>query len=561
MTTDWVRGDGALSGVSANTFILTDTPRPSARRGAQRDAGTSVEMPLRPAHVVAAWRSLQHPFVRMCINEISKRLFSGRGIAVHKNNEPKTPSAAFETFLRRDMTPFARDALNAILAQGVVPIAFRRPHTAGLGPAELAPYVPPPGSYTLTTWVDAGVQRYAFYWNTSPATASLGTPMYAHGELDTSVIIAHDFGFDPLITGELTSNMHVIATELRMVNELRSLLLVAERIASNPPLISTYNLDVERAAREAAGGKEPAFFATDLDRCRDLDKWRYERTPVEESLFAANVAGYGDMLGFDARGEFGQPANTGADAYERAARFPVEALDASGAEMPWARRHHLDVTQTPYAHTMPQTRSDYTQIMEQVMAIVCGVLNVPQGVLAASTSIKAGVEATAESMHRTVNHYADMLGALMTGVYHHIFGVADLRDELRSRVERRRRTRFDLAPQLLTEEDLFDARRVSRIRLSFDLPPTTTMEHLNYLRNRGIISWQLYRETALRLNNFVVDRVEDTSDPFTDAERKSLIVGESTAPAGPAAASRTRALHTQASSSSAPKKSKRQRTK
>ena len=563
MSTHHTVGDGATAGTSTNAYILSDSapPKRSASSTSQRAAGSTEPTVLKETQVRAAWGALSHQFVRMCMNEITKRLFTGRGIAVHRGDEPQIPKGAFDTFLRRDMIAFARDALNAIFAIGVVPIAFRKPRTAGLGPEELAPYVPLPHTYTITTWADAGIQRFSFYWNASSFSSSsvhTGAGVDVFGERDRRVIIAHDFGFEPRIDGTLTSNMHVIADSLRLAEELPRLLLVGERIASNPPIILAYNHAVEQAAR--AAGNEPAFFAGDLDTCQNREDFIYQRNAEQQQAFTAGLQYWQQATGIDAREAFG-PAGASAlnnwqDQY-RAAPVPKDGADFSGAEMPWARVHRMRVTDQHVSHTMPQTRRDYTQIMQQISHVVCGVLNVPQGVIAASSTVRAGVEATQEDMQRTVNHYADMLSTLMTGVYHHIFGEADLRDELRSRVERKRRSPFDIAPQLLTEKDLFEAKRAVKIRLSFDLAPTTTVESLNFMRNRGLLSWRTYGESVLRLNGMPADQLDVPKDPFTDDERKMLIMGraggsKTAIPMTPEAAlrSKTKETHEQATKTS-----------
>jgi len=193
--------------------------------------------------------------------------------------------------------------------------------------------------------------------------------------------------------------------------------------------------------------------------------------------------------------------------------------------MPWARMYRLGVTDQHVSHPLPQTRRDYTQIISQSMDIVCGVLNVPRGLLASESNVRAGVEAVAEAMHRTVNRYADALSQLMTGVYNHLFGVSDLRDELRIRMERRRRTPFDTAPQLLTDSDLFEARAKTRVRLQFDLPPSTTQESLNFLHDRGILSWSVYGASMLRLNGFSRDQLDSKRDPLNMREQRMLLLG------------------------------------
>ena len=566
MSTHHLTGAGARSHTSTNAYILSTTPPPAAARSEkQRSAGSTPETALNEAQVRESWASLKHQYVRMCMNEITKRLFSGRVISVHRGDEPQVPTGAFETFLRRDMTAFARDALYAIFAIGVVPIAFRKPHTSGLGPSELAPYVPLPHTYTITTWSDAGVQRFGFYWNaggsfTSHEHVHTGSGVEVFGERDTNVIIAHDFGYDPRIDGSLTSNMLAIAHELRVAGELTRLMLVGERIASNPPLVLGYNFQVEAAAR--AINAEPAFFAGDLDACQNREDFMYQRNAEQQAAFAAGLQHWQSATGQDARREFGAAGASALNNWHSdyaTAPVPAGAVDFSGAEMPWARTHRLRVTDQHVPHQLPRTRTDYTEIMRHVMQVVCGVLSVPQGIIAMSSTVRAGVEQTAEDMHRTVSFYADMISSLMTGVYAHIFGEADLRDELRSRVDQRRKNALDLAPQLLTEKDLFEARRITRIRLSFDLPPTTTTDELTFMRNRGLMEWSEYREAYRRLNGLPVSQLQRSTDndPFSDEERKIMILGREKQESKPSSSSSS-SSSSPSSASSSPSKSSSQ---
>lgn len=528
MSTHQIERGGAHDGGSANSYILSDTPR-SAPIASRRAASTTPERALNALQVLAAWDTMRHQYVRMCMNEKTKRIFTGRGIVVHRGDEPQTPSPLFETFLRRDMLPLARDAFASIEVLGVVAIGFRRVRTSGLGEAELVPFVPPPLSYTITTWLEAGVQRFGFYWHDHTSRSVHTASSSGFGEPDLNVIIAHDFGAEPRLDGTLNSNLHVLASELATAHELRTLMLVGERISSNPPMISAYNYAAEATARAAGASTSASYFAGgDADACANRGQYMDERTPQESAALAHRLRGWQAMTGLDARTEFGAAAdalNDFQDQY-RAAPLPVDGTDFSGAEMPWARRHRIPLMEMPVSHPMPSTRRDYTDIMHQTMEIVCGVLNVPQGVLSSSTSIRAGVEATAEAMHRTVSQHADQLSVLMTGVYNHIFAKADYRDELRSRAERKRRSRYDLAPQLLTDKDLFEASERTRIRLSFDLSPPTTVETLDFFRNRGLISWRTFGEAALRLNGFTGHHLDAATDPFSLAERKAAILGK-----------------------------------
>jgi len=545
-------GPGAMAGVSQLQMYSTTTPpsempNSSGRRQRQREAGSTHEVMLDARQVQAAWRDLNVPEVRQCINEISKRLFAGEGVVATHGQEMLNVSEVFGTYLKRDMSPFAQDALNAMLVYGVVPIAFRRPRTAGLGPKELAPFVPKFGTYVLTTWAEVGMQHYAFYWSNLAAeqeggqsyapfgSAALNGP---YGERDDSVFIAHDMGFEPNLNGSLTSNMHTISTLISMVRELRGLALTGERISANPALILGYNPHVDDQAEKDFG---EGFYVGDPDRCQRREDAVYERDSARRAELADQLRTWSARTGMDPRAEFGDAANvlkSRASDNHRAGRIavpPAGGTDFSGAEMPWAHQYRLGVTDQLVNHQLPRTRTDYTDIVSQTMDIVCGVLNVPRGMLASESSIRAGVEANAEAMNRTVNWYADTLSKLMTGVYNHLFGVSDLRDELRIRVERRRRRPEDVAPQLLTERDLIEARAKMHIRLKFDLPPPTTQEALNFMHDRGILAWSTYGEATLRLNGFSRDQLDSPKDPLNVREQRVMLLGNNADPPAPPA--------------------------
>jgi hypothetical protein len=246
--------------MSSSDFITSDTPptgeahssssssrraqephyggyghRTSAQTVMQQQAGTTPEVALNATQVRRAWAALRHHKVKPCLAGIMKRLFSGTGLVLHRGNEPQRPKGAFEAFLHRDMLPFARDALAAIYAIGVVPIAFRRPQVYGLGEDKLAPYVPTPGSYTITVRAVAGLLEYKFYWNANafapPSSSAAGehhTLAGGFGAYDPEVIVRADFDFNPTLTGELTSNMCIVDELLTLTARLTENMMIAE---------------------------------------------------------------------------------------------------------------------------------------------------------------------------------------------------------------------------------------------------------------------------------------------------------------------------------------------
>jgi len=552
-TRDSNKAPGAMRGVSQITVTTQSTPpvpqkarvATSGRRRGAQEAGSTHEQPLNAMQMHEAWQARSHPYVRMCINELTKRLFAGEGIVALRNEEAQTPSAAFRTYLRRDMTPFAKDALDAILAFGVVPIAFRRPQTAGLGENQLAPYVPCFGTYQITTWADAGIQRFGFYWSSAAFAsgyAANGTAATGpFGVYDPSVLVAHDFGYDPnIVGGQLTSNLHTIAEHLTMAGELGDLAMCAERIAVDPPIISQYDSTIDEHAKKDFG---ESFFAGDPDKCQDRSDAVYELSEQRLAETANDLTRWETLTGLSAQQEFatssgGTVANALTASRQRKTGFINSGRAAyANSRLPVPPQFRLGVTEQHVNHHLPRPRGDYVQVQSQIMDIVCGVLNVPRGLLASESSIRAGVEAVAEAMHRTINSYASTLGSLLTGVYSHIFGESDLRDELRIRVERRRAA--GQRGQLLSVDDLFAAERKTRVRIAFDLPPATTVEKLEALHNRGVISWRTYGTSALRLAGLGRDQLATPRDPFSQRERRMLMFGRDVdAPANAVAGNR-----------------------
>jgi len=539
---------GAMHGVTQTRVHLSERPptgRARGKRGREKPSGTSTawetaEVPLRRDQVERAWGALAHPHVRMCFNEMTKRLFAGVGIVVYQGNTPRIPTDAFRTVLQRDFVPFDRDALDAIMTIGVVPIAFRKVPTNGLGEEDLVPYVPKFGTYTITTFSVDGIQRFNFYRNNfyagagnSPATAGAASgPAFwgssGFGDHDPSVMVAHDFGYNPNVDGTLTSNLHAIAEQLSFISEMNGLAVTAERISSNPPLVTEYNNAIEDRAEDKFSEN---FYVGNPDRCVARAEAVYERNAQQQAAFRENMRLWEQYNGLRGCEEFVDGDGQSVVPHDRRASEPEGTVapawgrDWRGAEMPWSRQYYIGATRRHVQHHLPRARGDLVAMNAQAMDIVCGVLNVPKGMLSSDSHVRAGVEAVSEAMHRTVNRWADLLSHLMTAVYNHTFGVKDLRDELRIQVQRRRRSPYETAEKLLTEADLFAAEQKTRVRLAFDLPPSTSPERLDAMYNRGIIGWETYATAQLRLQNFARDQLASESDPLSKEEKKMLLFG------------------------------------
>jgi hypothetical protein len=318
--------------------------------------------------------------------------------------------------------------------------------------------------------------------------------------------------------------MFSIAGQLGFINELTHLAVVGERISANPPIVTAYNPAVEDRAEDKYGEN---FYVGQQDSCETRAEAVYQRTAQQQMAFKSSMERWESMTGGSARDVFGAAAGAmqRGDAERRGMVPPNWARDWRGSEMPWSRQYYLDPTRSLVQQQMPRTRTDLVPLSEQTMDIVCGVLNVPRGLLASDSAVKAGVEAVSEAMHRTLNRWADLLSNLMTVVYDHTFGVKDIRDELRVLAASRRRSPLDVPHALLNEADLFAVEERTRVRLAFDLPPSTSPEQLDALYNRGLLSWETYAASQLRLNGFPRDQLASPSDPLSSEDRRELLMG------------------------------------
>lgn len=494
-----------------------------------RTKAETPECMLNPIHMTAARFAQRNAMTRTCHNELVKRLFDGDGLIAMKDGKRMHMNIAGSSYLKRDLTPFTLEVFETANLIGIVPIAFYKDPDSPIGAEQLIPYVPAFGSYTITTKSVNGRQQFQFYWgadcwlacdqdmlNSGPQWNTGGV----FGKLDKTIIIARSFGTSPTIDGALVSNYATIAVQLGFIEELRSRMLVAERINSNPPVITEYN-------RQSAVTDDPrlktAYYGGDGDGCEFAAQATYERNAGQQAELKRQMQVYQQTMGLDARSKFDViDISTSSD--------PAHNYNASSDTMPWGSEAYLGAERTLVHQTMPSTRSDFVPIVEQASRIVCGIMGVPHTLFASSGGReRAGVEAGSEALSRTVNKWTAVLGDVATLVYQDTIGIVDLHRELRSRIEKKRKNR-DLATTparlLLTEADLLDAKAKTSVRICFDSSPTTTPERLMDLYEQGLINRNTFGELMLRVNNLSRDQLdlrdvslEQTSEPAAKKPR------------------------------------------
>ena len=511
----------------------------------RRDSGSTAERILDITMMRRVWLLRNHPYVQSCTNNILKDMFNGDGIVFLRANERVEMTDALQAYMRRHMEPFSRDVFLSKHAFGVVPITFEVVADGdGLGPARLVPFVPAFGTYIITTRSVRGRQYFHFYWNQIDlllldAAIDNNAPCYVSvppiGERDESVIVAHGFGYDPDLSGRLMSNFSSILHQLSALNTLSRCAVTAERISCKPPLVSQYNPALEIAAEK---NHQQGYYVGDTSTDEARQEVAFSRDARELDAWKRTMRTMNETSGVSAA-DFGV-SSFGADTHERYA--------SSGAP---ERPAHIMLSSTRQlvSPQMPSVRSDLVQLGEQAMEVVCSVLSMPHCAMASRSGVRAGVESVDDQMTRTVVKEAEELGHIMTMVYDHMFGEADVYAELRALVEVKRRRisledaerrrmpninsmlsgatlppSFVPARSLVTEDDLYEIEARTRRRLAFDLPPATTQDNMHLMYARGLIDWRTYNESVLRMNNMSRSLAAHTRDPWSAEDRKSMAI-------------------------------------
>ncbi len=483
------------------------------------------ECMLNPLHMLAARFAQRHAMARTCRNELAKRLFEGDGLIATRDGRRLQPNAAFASYLKRDLKPCTMDAFETINLIGILPIAFKRDRYSPIGEDQLVPYIPEFGSYTITVSTVDGQPRYRFYWGSSSwlnaDQASLRTDSLEQwncqstvfGRRDKTIVVMHSFGSSPTIDGSLVSVYALIAEQLGFVEELRQRMLVAERISSNPPVVSEYQ-QINNGSDEQL---KTGYYGVDSTACEQQAEYTYQRNAGQLESLRRQMQVYQQTMGIDSHALLGVRKTKDV--------HPNYNLDTGST--PWGGEVYLGAERHLVRQVLPSTRSDFVPIVEQTARIVCGLMGVPHTLFSPSGGRdRAGVDAGSEALARTINEWVSKLSDVATLIYQSTMGTIDLYRELRSRAEHRRRLNPAAAVLparlLINEDDLLDARQKTSIRISFDINPTTNQDGLVALRAYGVIDEQSFGELMLRVNNLPRDLLVKRAKPVEQDEQRLL---------------------------------------
>lgn len=475
-------------------------------------------VPLRGKQMRATWNLLKHPLVRMCLEERFKKLLLGRGLLAIRGGHVLNPIEALRHLIRDHYEPVARDAFYCIMAFGVVPLCFRNQKTALFDRTPI-PYVPKFGTYAITTYHEDGVQKFELHRNVPQPTQGDTLPI---GAPDKMSVVFSGFGFDPELDGTLSSNLMSLVPHLIFQAELQSQLLTAGRINAAPPVALEQHV-TDSSSRDE--NLRTGFFAGQVSSAEDKAMLEFENNNLEQALMDQQMRMQAEHYGFDPH-EYFQVRELAIHGNPEQA-LPATGVNWRGHQMPWSTVYPVPRNRRVVQLQLPHARNDFVPITEQIQNVVCGVLNVPKAALFSNTNVKAGAEQASESIMWTVAKDAQMLSSIITRIYEMTLRPLILKQsfaqQLRQMREKRRRYPDTPVADLVTEDDLFTAKREAELTFEFDVPPSTTPERLVQLYESGIINRDVFADEMLRVNHLSRDkRAEDVTPATSESDTEPM---------------------------------------
>jgi len=480
------------------------------------EPGFSPEHELDRVQVLAAWAVAETAEARACNNAIDKDLFCTGTLCALLGRRRLHFTAEFDAYVQRWYQPLTVDAKAVIDALGVCPVAFRE-----LENGDLAPFVPPPLCYSITTYSPGrGRQAFRFYWR------PINAPPEVRGEYDASVVVLSNFGHTPTLAGELRSNGAALVAQIAFAERMRASALTAERVLRAPPLMLEASAAYANEEEEmrVRGGYYGAAASTDAARADDTSYTR--ATPQQRAQLRQNLRLYQRINGVPSlRAAFGV-AEEPDEAEEHASACLVPPAEPGAPAQFYVPR-----TRTlSSAAALPSRDPALATHIDRVQAIVCRVLGVPLATLAGESSARAGADVAADSLLHTVRHWASLLADIVTAAYYHVFGREDFRRKLQEIVSASTARRADFQgssgaerPRFASEDDVFAADAATRIVFEFDVAPIATTETMRELYLDSVIDWDAYAHTSVQLAGLPAAYAQP-NDGWSTADRHAMLL-------------------------------------
>ena len=498
---------------------------------------------LDPRMIARCFDALTEGVPFACLQRLNAEL-TRAGLQFSTNESELTPTDTMRTYIDNVLKPLQQDALRAICAIGVCPIAFRRDEPNGM----IIPYVPAPKTYTIAVGTIRGLKYFELHW--LPARfgqrlmreRQLGMQSDHHddrlvsqsrfgynsfGVPDPSVVVMHGFNTDPDVDGRICSIVSsFLMSSMDVSKRFVSAAIVAEGINANPPILRQYNSKADEARREALRGTEYVGEGV-IDQVGEAEARRINNTYLRTER---QITGF-EMQNREARRQLASMAGYALDddvavACSTIARDPrsSSATDAFGNPMPWTNECALPEQWTTASYQLPHPRSDLVPLLDHWRDQVFYSFLMPSQVLNANARLSADADMAEKTLDVVVSEWRQSISRILTFAHDATYMQDDIEQALGATIRRKQvdsePSQRDTLRLMLTDAEVAEIMEtVATIRVSYRMKPPMKAADLDRMYARGVIKWQTYAQSLAQINGIDPAVVEATDRFPLEAQR------------------------------------------
>ena len=412
-------------------------------------------------------------FCFLCRSLLKNKVFeNGLVLCVGSGTDCKASKDVRSRRLLEDQwVPFAKSAMDIILAIGLCPVRFIRSEELKVP----VPYVPIVGTYDIhiVTTIE-GIRSYELF-----DTNSRMEPV-------EDALVLDGFNFDPMIDGQLTSLVSVLEPVFRFMAELSDAAITSERIRSNPPIViqkkesGTNNQDKEAASFD---------YYMDTDNMKGNLHNSYKRDEAQIKQLDNQRRMFMNAL------------------------YPTQAQ----ANAKNAMDNMVPLPSSFQIGTLlePSGRTDFVSVNRMCQETICSVLGVPRSLFINDHVVRSDAEGVHETLRQSLIYWRDVVAKTLTKVWR-ICNEERVLEKVMKDAKKSKRALKGIA----LETHL--AKKMPRIEIP--ITPYTDSSNLRMLYLQEIISFETYSRYLLRNASLPVDILKGgKEDPWSHEDKKAML--------------------------------------
>jgi len=377
--------------------------------------------------------------VAMCRNLIRNYLFSNGIVFSHRRGRVK-PDPHMQEIMNDYWLPFCEQALDAVLAIGIVVVRF-----IDIADAARVPVVLEPNSVQIKLLYQLGLRSYEV----------LDEQM----NLVPDTLVLDLFGYSPTMEGRVQSMVCTLMPEIQYINILRGTSLSMEQQRANPPILT----EVVDTKIDNSEGVQYDFYADgDMQDNSDANKFRRNRSNI--SQLKQQQAMYDSFFSGDSR-----TPSRGGDILENVVTLPIGQKAVGRPAM--------------------TGRADLVVQIKNFQDIVCGVMGVPRSLIMADTRVGNDEDGTHQTFHKTILWWKKNIQNACEYLYNIIYA-EDIQGQLLKAMGKKRKR--------AGVTDVYALKKRLQVQIAFPITPFMSNTELYNHYQRGVIPWEIYVEHACK---------------------------------------------------------------